>query len=246
MRSVLLWVALAGCWRAPTKPQAPVDAAAAQPKHVALRAGPLLGIPGESMEYKVSLRGFTLGNVVVAVGQIGEVEGHRALVVRSRAVGSGAFALFSELTWELKTTLDLDAGEAVADEETADVELVVGHKEHVHHERTLIGTEAYNLHSAAGLLRAWRSNIGDRGAIDVWISDGTIDVELTDAARERIGDMPAARYDGTALDKKYKVSIWISDDESRVPLKMVSQTKWGELTVEMVSYDVAGEKLVNR
>jgi len=248
MRSALLFVALAlaGCWRAPAAPHAPVDAAAAQqPKHVALRAGPLLGIPGESMEYKVSLRGFTLGNVVVAVGEIGEVEGHRALVVRSRAVGSGAFALFSELTWELKTTLDLDAGEAVAEEETADVELVVGHKEHEHHERVLTGTDGYNLHSAAGLLRAWRSKVGDSGALDVRIADGSINVEITDAARERIGDMPAARYDGTALDK-YKLSIWISDDESRVPLKMVSQTKWGELTVDMVSYDVAGEKLVNR
>lgn len=210
-----------------------------------MRAGALLGVPGETIEYKVAMRGFTLGNVVVGVGQIGEVAGHRAVIVSSRGTGSGAFALFSELTWELKTVLALDLGKALSEEEKVDVELVVGHKEHEEHSRDLTDDWTYNLHSAAGALRAWRSSIGDSGAFDVRISDATISIELTDAARERVGDLPAVRYDGKALDK-YKLSVWISDDESRVPLKMVSQTKWGEIQIDMVSYDVAGERLVNR
>jgi hypothetical protein len=211
----------------------------------ALRAGALLGVPGESIEYRITLRGFTIGNVVVGVGQVGDVGGHRAIVVRSRGSGSGAFALFSELTWELKTVLALDVGTALSEEETVDIELVVGQKAHEHHERDLANDSTYNLHAAAGLLRGWKSQIGDSGSLDVRISDLLVNVELTDTARERIGDVPAVRYDGLAKEK-YKLSIWISDDEARVPLKMVSQSKFGEIVIDMVSYDVSRDLLVNR
>lgn len=252
MRSVLLMLAImggGGCAKGLATPPAaqPHTAAAdaAPARHKALRAGALLGVPGENIEYRISLRGFTLGNVVVAVGQVGEVDGHRAVIVRSRGTGSGAFALFSELTWELKTVLALDEGMALSEEETVDIELVVGQKQHEHNERDLTNDNSYNLHSAAGALRAWSSRIGDSGTLDVRISDAFVNVELTDVAREHIGNLPAVRYDGMALDK-YKLSIWISDDEARVPLRMTSQSKWGEMVVEMVSYDVAGERLVNR
>ena len=219
-----------------TSPDTAAAAPRARPK--ALREGALLGVPGESIVYRVALRGFTLGSVVVAVGQVGEVDGHRAVIVRSRGTGSGAFALFSELSWELKTVLALDLGKALSEEETVDFELVVGEKTHEQNTRDLTDVWTYNLHSAAGALRAWRSAIGDSGSLEVRISDAFITVDLTDTARERIGDLPAVRYDGMALDK-YKLSIWISDDEARVPLRMTSQTKWGELVVDMTSYDVA-------
>lgn len=213
----------------------------------ALRAGDLLGVPGESVEYRVAMRGFTLGSVVVAVGQIGEVEGHRAVVVRSRGSGSGAFALFSEISWELKTVLALDLGKALSEEETIDVELPVGKKEHEHETRDLTADPTHNLHSAAGALRAWRSKLGDTATFDVRVVDAYLTVELTDAAREKHGDMPAVRYDGVAkATGTYKLSIWVSDDETRVPLRFTSQTKWGEVVVDLVSYDVDRALLVNR
>lgn len=249
MRAALLFVALLGmpgCAKSLATPSEPhAQAQAAKPRPKGLRAGALLGVPGENIEYRITLRGFSIGNVVVAVGQVGEVDGHRAVVVRSRGSGSGAFALFSELSWELKTVLALDMGAALSEEETVDVELVVGQKEHEHNVRDLTNESAYNLHAAAGLLRAWSSRIGDTGEVDVRISDMVVNVELTDAARERIGDLPAVRYDGTAKEK-YKLSIWISDDEARVPLKMVSQSKFGDVVIDMVSYDVGRDLLVNR
>jgi hypothetical protein len=249
MRAAFLFVALVGtlgCAKSLATPPAPgarAEASASRPK--GLRAGALVGVPGENVEYRITLRGFTIGNVVVAVGQVGDVDGHRAVVVRSRGTGSGAFALFSELSWELKTVLALDLGTALSEEETVDVELVVGQKEHEHHERDLTNESSYNLHAAAGLLRGWKSKIGESGSVDVRISDMFVNVELTDTARERIGDLPAVRYDGVAREK-YKLSIWISDDEARVPLKMVSQSKFGEIVVDMVSYDVSRDLLVNR
>lgn len=249
MRAALVLVAMAGlggCAKSVATPSAPTAQAKASAKRpVALRAGALLGVPGESVEYRITLRGFTIGNVVVAVGQVGDVDGHRAVIVRSKGTGSGAFALFSELSWELKTVLALDLGTALSEEETVDVELVVGQKEHEHHERDLTNESSYNLHAAAGLLRGWKSRIGESGSVDVRISDMFVNVELTDTARERVGDLPAVRYDGVAKEK-YKLSIWISDDEARVPLKMVSQSKFGEIVVDMVSYDVSRDLLVNR
>jgi hypothetical protein len=44
------------------------------------------------------------------------------------------------------------------------------------------------------------------------------------------------RYDGIAMDK-YNFSVWISDDEARVPLLMRTETKIGSVAVEMVRYD---------
>jgi hypothetical protein len=241
MRAVLIVIAFSGalgCAKGLTPPAAAPDAAA-RSRPSPLRAGTLLGVPGENIEYVVSLRGFTLGTVIVAVGQIGEVNGHRAVVVRSRGSGSGAFALFSELSWELKTVLALDIGDALTEEETIDAELV-GEKVHEHQKRNIAGESTYNVHSAAGALRAWRSKIDDTSKFDVRISDIYLSVELTDVARERHGDLPAVRYDGVAsATGTYKLSIWISDDEARVPLKFTSQTRWGEMVVEMVSYDVA-------
>jgi hypothetical protein len=228
MRAVLLVIAFSGalgCAKGLTPPAAAPDAAA-RSRPSPLRAGTLLGVPGENIEYVVSLRGFTLGTVIVAVGQIGEVNGHRAVVVRSRGSGSGAFALF-------------DIGDALTEEETIDAELV-GEKVHEHQKRNIAGESTYNVHSAAGALRAWRSKIDDTSKFDVRISDIYLSVELTDVARERHGDLPAVRYDGVAsATGTYKLSIWISDDEARVPLKFTSQTRWGEMVVEMVSYDVA-------
>src|SRR5436305_5149877 len=84
----------------------------AQPIHPLARRtdGRPIAVAGETMDYRVSFRGITIGRVEVAVGQPGIVDEHAALVIRARGTADGIVAMFADLTWELTTTVDLDHG----------------------------------------------------------------------------------------------------------------------------------------
>src|SRR5262249_33394109 len=49
--------------------------------------------PGESMAYEVTLGGIVAGEAAISVGQPGEWNGHKAMIVRSRAATAGAVDL---------------------------------------------------------------------------------------------------------------------------------------------------------
>jgi hypothetical protein len=72
------------------------------------------------------------------------------------------------------------------------------------------------------------------------LGDIYLSLELADAGREMLAsaNLPSARYVGAAQDGKYPVTMWLSDDESRVPLKLTAGSKLGEIDVELASYDV--------
>lgn len=228
MRSAAVVIALAGC--------AQGFATAPKPDAAPSELGQTFGVPGEAMEYQVSLRGVTVGRVQVAVGKPGTFDAHRAIIVRSRGTSAGFLSLITNLKWELTTTLDLDSGLPLHELEESWLESD-GEPEHHRNDRNW-GERGFNLHAAAGALRGWRSQSGQRARFDVTIDQATIDVELWDAAREYLpsAKQPAVRYDGIAREK-YSFSVWISDDEARVPLYLRTGTKWGEVTVELVRYD---------
>src|SRR6267143_2249521 len=56
--------------------------------------------PGESMAFEVHLGGMLAGEAELAVGDIGQFEGHRAVVVKSRAATAGAVALIKKIVDE--------------------------------------------------------------------------------------------------------------------------------------------------
>ena len=70
-------VVLVGCAAVPP-PATPPPAATATSHAV------LLAIPDETMVFTVALRGVTLARVQTAVGHLGEVDAHRAVIVKSR------------------------------------------------------------------------------------------------------------------------------------------------------------------
>lgn len=193
-------------------------------------------VPGELMEYEVSLRGITVGRVQVAVGEPGELDGRRAIIVKSAGASAGVVTLLGELTWEMTTTIDLDTGYAVTENEKFTAVVAGTKKSDDNTRRWSPESTRHNLHSAAAALRAWQSQIGERSTTDVHIGGATIDVALIDAAREAVGNTPAVRYDGLAYDR-FKLSIWISDDDDRVPLRVRTETKFGDITVLLVRYD---------
>lgn len=200
-----------------------------------------VGVPGEGIVYKVSLRGIGVGRVQVAVGEPGFVEGRPAIIVRTRATSTGLAALIGDISYDLTTTLDTDTGEALEETESWDMKFA-GEHEHDANHRTLAsdGSLDRNVHAVIGQLRAWRSKPGDSRTEDLRLGDMHLSLALSDAGRELLAsaNLPAARYVGSAQDGRYPVTMWLSDDEARVPLRLVANSKLGEIAVELASYDI--------
>lgn len=243
MRLVLAAVLLSGCagqLANPLDSDEMVDAAEEERP-----IGPAHGVEREHVEYEVKLRGIVVGKFQVAVGSRGVVDGRQAVVVRSRGLGAGLADAFGDFQWDLTTTVDIDAGCAL--EEDEEISISVGSKrERQHHTRKFKLEECrHNIHTGAGALRGWRSHIGSSAVLDVNFDVGSVDIALTDAARETIGTVqgstPAIRYDGLVRGK-HEVSAWLSDDDARVPLRMKSGSKLGSVEVEMVRYEVPSDQ----
>lgn len=109
LASLVLAIALPACAGADamTLATGTVTPASAQKSELGLT-------PGESMAFEVRLAGVLAGEAQLAVGAVGEFEGHRAIVVRSRAATAGAAALFKKISDEATTTIDVDTGRPLA------------------------------------------------------------------------------------------------------------------------------------
>src|SRR6185312_3875729 len=100
---VLAVVLLVGCAGAeamtlPPQPAAPAAGSAEATHDLGL-------FPGESMTFEVRLGSILAGEAQLAVGEIGELDGHRAIVVKSRAATAGAVKLLKSFVDEATTTI---------------------------------------------------------------------------------------------------------------------------------------------
>src|SRR5690606_22697225 len=98
-----------------------VDAMPAPPPAAAVSAHERqLGLyPGEAMAFQVQLGGVLVGEAQLAVGELGEVDGRSAIVVRSRAATAGAVALVRNIVDEATTVIDADTGRPLSVETNA-------------------------------------------------------------------------------------------------------------------------------
>ena len=110
-------------------------------------------------------------------------------------------------------------------------------------------------------LRSWEGPPGSAIVVEVLRSRFLWHVEMKIAAKERLvtelGELPALRFDGHTykLDRKgarfpdsdeRDFSVWISDDDGRVPLKVVAKTDYGDVKMEIVEYQPGtGKRLRN-
>ena len=224
--SALWLVACAGVAAAPPpKPtaQAPAIATLTTP----------LAIPGESMVYEIAFRGLRAARVQVAVGQPGWVDGRASIIVKSRGETEGLIALIGELDWQLETTIDLATGTPILTVEDAKVTFR-GETED-HHERST--DSVHSIHSAVIALRGWRALANQEAQLEVQIADADFGVSLREGIHELLDTgKPAVRYDGVARSE-FPFKMWISDDTARVPLRMHTATKWGNVDVELAEYN---------
>ncbi len=205
--------ALAGCAGADAMTtQQPAPARSAPAETVGLN-------PGESMAFEVRLAGVLAGEAQLAVGQIGDHDGHRAVIVKSRAATAGAAALLKHIVDEATTVIDVDTGRPLSletvvengDKTTTASAKFTGSVVDVTYVRT--GDKApkttkidfgkvtvHDAHSAMAQLRGWKGTRGEVRTVYViggrrlWRVDVTYTGESTIGSA--LGNRRAVEYTG--------------------------------------------------
>lgn len=217
---MLLALAVAGCAGADaaTAPQTPSKATAPQQADLGLH-------PGEAMAFEVELAGVLVGEAQLAVGEIGNVEGRRAIVVQSRAATAGAAALVRRIVDEATTVIDAEDGSPI----TVQTNVEMGNKKIVASAQFLPshavvkfqrqqdkqpssfnvayrGHRLHDAHSAMAQLRGWKASPGTTRSVHVIGGRRLWRVDVTYVGEETIGTVTGNRravvYEGVSYRAK--------------------------------------------
>lgn len=232
MRRAWLLAFLVGCAGAEAMSlQQPAPAPAAQD------SGELGLNPGESMTFDVHLAGVLAGQAQLAVGDIGDVGGKEAIVVRSRAATAGAAALIKNISDEATTVIDVQSGRPVSlesrivngDKVTTASATFTGSLAEVLYKRptdpeprsTKIDfgrTPVHDSHSAMAQLRGWKGTKGQSRTVYVIGGRRLWRIDVTYVGEETIGSALGNRraivYDGKSYRARSNMSVE-SDKPSR-------------------------------
>jgi hypothetical protein len=220
---VATWAAPAGC--------AGADAMALPPIPAARPPGPAgeVGLhAGESMAFEVRLAGIMAGEAQLAVGELGDYEGHRAVVVKSRAATAGAAALVKHIVDETTTVIDMETGRPLAldtlveqgatrttatarfTDNIADITYIRSDEKAPHKLKINFGkVTVHDAHSAMAQLRGWRAAPGTTRSVFVvggrrlWRVDVTYVGE--DTIGSAIGNRRAVRFTGESYRTRRNV-----------------------------------------
>lgn len=114
------------------------------------------------------------------------------------------------------------------------------------------GAEPHDMHSALLLLRAWRPRLDERAHFYVVLGRRPWRVDVTSRGPEmiKLGEQPRLTYriDGVAgrLDPPgaesvpaKRFSLWLSEEADRVPLQMVADASFGQVTMTLTARDTS-------
>ena len=200
----------------------PATAAAAKPS---APSGEVGLNPGESMAFDVRLAGIMAGEAQLAVGELGDYQGHHAVVVKSRAATAGAAALVKHIVDETTTVIDMDTGRPLSldtlveqgdtratatakfTRSFADITFTRSGDTTPHKLKIDFGNvTVHDAHSAMAQLRGWRAAPGTTRAVFVvggrrlWRVDVTYVGE--DTIGSAIGNRRAVHFTGEAYRTK--------------------------------------------
>lgn len=181
--------------------------------------------PGESMAFEVRLAGLVAGEAQLAVGELGDYEGHHAVVVKSRAQTAGAAALLKHVVDETTTVIDMETGRPLALDtlveqgttrttatakftgNLADITYIRSGEQAPHKQRIDFGkVTVHDAHSAMAQLRGWRAAPGTTRTVFVvggrrlWRVDVTYVGE--DTIGSAIGNRRAVHFTGESYRTK--------------------------------------------
>jgi hypothetical protein len=224
--SIWLVLALAGCAgaEAMTLPQS------AKPGAVATTTNEVGLNPGEQMAFEVRLSGVLAGEAALAVGDIGEFEGKRAVVVKSRANTAGAAALIKRISDEAMTVIDMESGRPLLLETfvemgakttkakarftgtIADITYTRSGDPNPHNYKINFGTQTvHDTHSAMAQVRGWRPAAGTTRS--VFVVGGRrlwrVDVKFvgTETIGSAMGNRPAIKFEGASFRARPNFTI---------------------------------------
>jgi len=178
--------------------------------------------PGETMAFEVRLGGVLAGEAALAVGALGEFEGKKAVVVKSRANTAGAAALIKRIVDEATTIIDMDSGRPLQLETLveqgnkkttakakfngtiADVTYKRSDDPNPHTFKINFGSQTvHDTHSAMAQVRGWRPAPGTTRS--VFVVGGRrlwrVDVKFagTETVGSAMGNRHAIRFEGASF-----------------------------------------------
>jgi hypothetical protein len=219
MRSLGL-VLLAACASGDVQPQPPTVAPRDPPAIAELGLN-----PGESMAFDVRLAGILAGEAQLAVGELGDYEGRRAIVVKSRAATAGALALIKHIVDEATTVVDVDTGRPLALEtvveqgntrtratatftdRVANITYIRSDEKAPHHLAINFGSvTVHDAHTAMAQLRGWRASPGTTRSVFVVGGRRVWRVDVTYAGEDSIGSVLGNRRAIRFTGQSFRVS----------------------------------------
>jgi hypothetical protein len=178
----LLFAVVGGCAAADAMTPSPPT----QPSPVTVQTNEVGLNPGETMAFEVRIGGVLAGDAALAVGDLGDFEGKRAVVVKSRAQTAGAAALIKHIVDEATTVIDMDTGRPLQLETLvemgskrttatarftgpiADVTYNRSGDKEPHNYKLNFGTNTvHDTHSAMAQVRGWKGKPGDTRTVFV-------------------------------------------------------------------------------
>ncbi|NVB82107.1 MAG: DUF3108 domain-containing protein [Kofleriaceae bacterium] len=236
--------------------------------------GAPLVTPGERMSYRLALGGMELASYDLAVGDVTEVAGTRAIAVQSHAKAVGLVKLAANIDDMFTSWIDVSTGRPVewsvdelevkgTDRERTEAHLaertgnVVPIDFHVNdaaptpEPQTVSMADVWDYNAFLVALRAWEAPEHSRVEAEVLRSRYLWHVTMTVGPKEtlvtELGELPALRLDGHTYklgrdgtrfpgSDERDFSIWISDDDGRVPLKNVARTDYGDIEMTILEY----------
>ena len=242
-RSAAIWLAAAvtagcGSTKVGTVPVARAALTAPDLENVdapALPWRPLI-YPGEYAVYDLKLRGVIIGEIEVAAGQPGIIDGAAAHYVKVRGTTAGVAGLVSAA--EIEVVAEITADPYRRRVATARWKTEFRGKERTGTPRRSYPPGRHNWITALVALRGWRPAPGQAATLALGSGSDEL-VLMADPTRlEGPFRRPARRLAGVGRSggKSVPVEIWISDDRDRVPLLIRIETRWGEITLELVGY----------
>lgn len=115
--------------------------------------------------------------------------------------------------------------------------------------------QTWDLNGFLVALRAWEGAPGTSASIECFRSRYLWNIDVKIGAKQKLvtelGELPALRFDAVThkltregqrdpSSEERKFSLWISDDDGRVPLQIVARTDYGDVKMQIVDY-VPGE-----
>jgi hypothetical protein len=214
-------------------------------------------VPGERMTWDMKVYGIAGGLARMAIGEVGNLDNHRAVIGVLEVETAGALALVRSHHERVTAWVDAAHGNPLRTESEVDDD---GHTSQtdVHwgdgtvdlgDQRVLkVPPSTYDPISSVLLLRAWNGRPGEHArfnlldGVTLWRSEFTVEKGDTLQGRPtiKISGQSLRLNDALEVDSTVEprvFSYFFSDDPDRLPLKIIANTGYGPLEMDLSSYE---------